>query len=65
MIIAELPAHFLPIAKKAAGMPLERRILPFAPQTFRAWFQQRGVHNQSRLSRKRRGTRCILSKSCR
>jgi Fe-S oxidoreductase len=34
------------IAKKAAGMPLERQIPAFAPETFRAWFQKRGVRNQ-------------------
>ncbi|HZP21844.1 MAG TPA: FAD-linked oxidase C-terminal domain-containing protein [Terriglobales bacterium] len=34
------------IAKKTAGMPLERQIPAFAPETFKAWFRKRGVRNQ-------------------
>jgi Fe-S oxidoreductase len=34
------------IAKKAAGMPQQRHIPAFAPQTFTSWFRERGVHNQ-------------------
>ncbi|MGI9103509.1 MAG: FAD-binding and (Fe-S)-binding domain-containing protein [Terriglobales bacterium] len=34
------------IAKKAAGMPMGRRIPAFAPQTFQSWFRQRGPRNQ-------------------
>jgi Fe-S oxidoreductase len=33
------------LAKVAAGMPLGRRIPPFAPETFRAWFRRRGPRN--------------------
>ncbi|HUI83739.1 MAG TPA: FAD-linked oxidase C-terminal domain-containing protein, partial [Candidatus Binatia bacterium] len=33
------------IAKKAAGMPLQRQIPAFAPETFRDWFRKRGVRN--------------------
>src|SRR5437763_16553088 len=29
-------------AKIAAGVPLQRQIPPFAPQTFKAWFRKRG-----------------------
>jgi FAD/FMN-containing dehydrogenase/Fe-S oxidoreductase len=36
------------IAKKAAGMPLERRIPSFAPETFQSWFRKRGPRNQGR-----------------
>jgi FAD/FMN-containing dehydrogenase/Fe-S oxidoreductase len=34
------------ISKAAAGMPLERRIPAFAPQSFRAWFRQRQRRNR-------------------
>jgi FAD/FMN-containing dehydrogenase/Fe-S oxidoreductase len=30
------------LAKLAAGMPMQRRIPQFAPETFRSWFQKRG-----------------------
>src|SRR5690349_10426900 len=33
------------IAKLAAGMPQERSVPAFAPQTFRAWFQRRKPGN--------------------
>ncbi len=33
------------IAKLVAGMPRERSIPPFAPQTFRSWFQRRQPRN--------------------
>jgi FAD/FMN-containing dehydrogenase/Fe-S oxidoreductase len=33
------------IAKLAVGMPRERRIPPFAPQTFRDWFRERPPRN--------------------
>ena len=33
------------MAKLVAGMPLERRIPPFAPQTFKQWFRARGPRN--------------------
>jgi FAD/FMN-containing dehydrogenase/Fe-S oxidoreductase len=36
------------IAKKAAGMPRERQIPEFAPQTFKAWFRKRGIRNQGK-----------------
>ena len=36
------------IAKKAAGMPQEREIPPFAPETFKSWFRKRGVRNQGK-----------------
>src|SRR5437868_11711666 len=36
------------IAKKAAGMPLRRRIPAFAPETFKAWFRKRGPRNQQK-----------------
>jgi len=34
------------IAKKAAGMPLERHIPPFAPETFQSWFRKRKVQTR-------------------
>jgi FAD/FMN-containing dehydrogenase/Fe-S oxidoreductase len=36
------------LAKKAAGMPLERTIPPFAPQTFQSWFRNRAARNQGK-----------------
>jgi len=33
------------LAKKVAGMPLERQIPAFAPQTFQSWFRKRGPRN--------------------
>jgi FAD/FMN-containing dehydrogenase/Fe-S oxidoreductase len=33
------------IAKKAAGMPLQRQIPVFAPETFKTWFRKRGTRN--------------------
>ncbi len=36
------------IAKKAAGMPLQRRIPTFAPETFKSWFKKRGVRNSGK-----------------
>ncbi len=33
-------------AKKAAGMPMERQIPAFAPETFKAWFKKRAPRNQ-------------------
>jgi len=33
------------LAKRVAGMAPARRVPPFAPQTFRAWFQQRPPRN--------------------
>ena len=36
------------IAKLAAGMPQQRRIPAFAPETFKAWFRKRGPRNQNR-----------------
>ncbi len=36
------------IAKKAAGMPLQRRIPVFAPETFKSWFRKRSVRNQGK-----------------
>jgi len=33
-------------AKKIAGMPLQRQIPAFAPQTFKSWFRKRGPRNQ-------------------
>jgi FAD/FMN-containing dehydrogenase/Fe-S oxidoreductase len=35
------------IAKKAAGMPLQRHIPPFAPETFQSWFRERKLRNHS------------------
>ncbi len=35
------------IAKQAAGMPLERQIPAFAPETFKSWFRKRTPRNQS------------------
>jgi FAD/FMN-containing dehydrogenase/Fe-S oxidoreductase len=37
-------------AKKASGMPLQRQIPAFAPETFKAWFRKRGPRNQGRPS---------------
>jgi len=37
-------------AKKASGMPLQRLIPAFAPETFKAWFRKRGPRNQGRPS---------------
>jgi Fe-S oxidoreductase len=34
------------IAKKAAGMPLQRQIPPFAPETFQSWFRRRRTQKQ-------------------
>ncbi len=34
------------IAKKAAGIPLERQIPAFAPETFKSWFRKREPRNQ-------------------
>jgi FAD/FMN-containing dehydrogenase/Fe-S oxidoreductase len=34
------------VAKKAAGIPLGRRIPAFAPETFKSWFRKRGPRNQ-------------------
>ncbi len=34
------------IAKKAAGMPRQRQIPAFAPETFQAWFRRRRPRNQ-------------------
>jgi Fe-S oxidoreductase len=34
------------LAKIAAGMPLQRQIPEFAPETFQAWFRKRGVRNE-------------------
>ena len=36
------------LAKIAAGMPLQRRIPAFAPETFRAWFARRPVVNEGK-----------------
>jgi FAD/FMN-containing dehydrogenase/Fe-S oxidoreductase len=36
------------LAKKAAGMPQQRRIPEFAPETFKAWFRRRGIRNIGR-----------------
>jgi len=33
------------VAKKVAGMPAERSIPAFAPETFKAWFRRRGPRN--------------------
>ena len=33
------------IAKAAAGVPAQRRIPPFAAETFRSWFRRRGARN--------------------
>ena len=38
------------LAKLAAGMPLERRIPEFAPQTFRNWFKKRASEEHPRFS---------------
>ena len=38
------------IAKKAAGMPLERQIPSFAPETFKSWFRKREPRNQGQPS---------------
>ena len=38
------------IAKQAAGMPLERQIPAFAPETFKSWFRKRGPRNQGRAA---------------
>ncbi|MFL6314214.1 MAG: FAD-binding and (Fe-S)-binding domain-containing protein [Terriglobales bacterium] len=40
-------SHF---AKLAAGMPLQRRIPEFAPQTFRNWFKKRESEDHPRFS---------------
>jgi len=37
---------FSAIAKVAAGMPQQRRIPAFAPETFKSWFRKRGRRNQ-------------------
>src|SRR3954462_13195011 len=34
------------IAKLAAGIPHQRSIPAFAPQTFRRWFERRSIHNE-------------------
>jgi FAD/FMN-containing dehydrogenase/Fe-S oxidoreductase len=34
------------VAKTIAGIPMERDIPPFAPETFKAWFRKRGTRNQ-------------------
>ena len=34
------------LAKKAAGMPLQRQIPAFAPETFKSWFAKRKPRNQ-------------------
>ncbi len=44
-LFTQLPV-FRSIAKKAAGIPAERKIPAFAPQTFRSWFKQRQPRNQ-------------------
>ncbi len=36
------------LAKIAAGMPLQRRIPEFAPETFQSWFRNRGLRNQGK-----------------
>ncbi len=36
------------VAKLAAGMPQQREIPAFAPETFKAWFRRRGIRNQGR-----------------
>jgi FAD/FMN-containing dehydrogenase/Fe-S oxidoreductase len=38
------------MAKKAAGMPMGRQIPPFAPETFKSWFNKRSTHNQGQPS---------------
>ena len=35
------------IAKKAAGMPPQRQIPPFAPETFQSWFRKRHVQTHT------------------
>ncbi len=35
------------IAKKAAGMPQERKIPAFAPETFQSWFRKHEVRNEN------------------
>jgi len=36
------------VAKFAAGAPQQRRLPPFAAETFKAWFRKRGIRNQGR-----------------
>ena len=36
------------LAKIAAGMPFQRRIPEFAPETFQSWFRKRGPRNEGR-----------------
>jgi len=50
-LFTQLPA-LRDIAKLAAGVPRERQIPAFAPQTFKAWFQKR--------SRRQRGPKVVL-----
>ena len=39
------------LAKKVAGIPAQRRIPAFAPQTFKDWWQKRGTGSLSRFDR--------------
>lgn len=40
---------FSGLAKLLAGMPRQRQIPAFASQTFKQWFQRRGVHNEGNV----------------
>ncbi len=42
-LFTQLPGLLNTIAKKAAGMPLEREIPAFAPETFKSWFRKRAA----------------------
>ncbi|MGZ4817115.1 MAG: FAD-binding and (Fe-S)-binding domain-containing protein [Terriglobales bacterium] len=46
-LVTQLPVLNL-ISKKAAGMPLQRQIPEFAPETFKAWFRKRGAQNSAK-----------------
>src|SRR6185312_1197874 len=43
-LLTQLPGLSF-LAKAAIGVPQARQIPPFAAQTFRAWFRQRGLRN--------------------
>jgi FAD/FMN-containing dehydrogenase/Fe-S oxidoreductase len=38
------------LAKLAAGIPAQRRIPPFAPQTFKQWWEERNPHGDGRAN---------------
>lgn len=46
-LVTQLPVLNM-VPKIAAGMPLQRQIPAFAPETFKAWFRKRGVRNSAK-----------------